>query len=108
MGLIYKREMKFTHNLDKVICDCCDREINRALEYLGFNEEWWELKAEWGYYSKGKDGLSYRAILCEKCFDETFSKVNIQIRDRFDGSLEYSQGAKKGHQDDFGVVESEE
>jgi hypothetical protein len=43
--------------------DSDDHDIEKEFEGM-------ELKATWGYYSKGKDGEIWQACVCEDCVDK--------------------------------------
>ncbi len=48
------------------VCNCCGREIHAESPQ---SEEYLAVEKQWGYFSKGKDGLRQRFCLCEDCYD---------------------------------------
>lgn len=63
-----------------VICNKCGRSlpVNNDIIMADFIE----INKKWGYFS-GKDGKSYRFILCEECSDKLMKEfvVPVQIED---------------------------
>jgi len=72
---------------DKVICDCCDKELEKLNDesfnsYGNFFPAWFReyfvLKTTWGYNSY-KDMDTHEAVICESCYDRLFKDVKIRI-----------------------------
>mgnify|MGYP007100053164 CR=1 FL=1 len=82
-------EDRKTEVLDDIICDSCgkscavdegivdnDVRLDHGTKYKSF--EFMELKASWGYHSKGKDLTYWKAHLCEECVDTKLSFINFK------------------------------
>lgn len=91
MGLNFIIE-KIDHKvLDTVVCDRCGTEIKKVSTgqwnsfgepysiYQPHFEDFFLLRTTWGYFSR-KDGESHEAVICETCYDQIFSGVNIKIK----------------------------
>jgi|SRR5208337_460798 len=91
MGLKFKIENVERKLLDQVVCDRCDKEIEKVSEggWNPFGEphsvyhepafkDFFLLRTSWGYYS-GKDGETHEAVICEPCYDEIFKSVKLRI-----------------------------
>jgi hypothetical protein len=91
MGLEFKIIEAQKKELDRVVCDRCQKEIRKDSEghwnefgepYTQYHEpafdDFFLLDHCWGY-SSGKDGEHHKAVLCEPCYDEVFKHVKIQI-----------------------------
>jgi hypothetical protein len=95
MGREYKIVESTRKEIDKAVCDRCDKIIGRHKElgeghwnpcgepYSNYfepmlEEEFFVLNKSWGYFS-GKDTEIHEAVLCESCYDIVFKDVKIKI-----------------------------
>jgi len=90
MGLEFKIIQSERKVLDKVTCDCCQKEIKKDGEahWNGFGEpysnffkpsfeDFFLLEKSWGY-SSSQDGVHHKAVICEDCYKKIFANVRIQ------------------------------
>jgi ribosomal-protein-alanine N-acetyltransferase len=95
MGLEYKIIQSERKVLDRVICNCCGKEIRKESEahwnecgepFANFFEPCFEdfflLEKRWGY-SSSQDGQTHRAVLCEDCYKKIFKDVKIEVTHYF-------------------------
>lgn len=62
--------------LQKVVCNCCGRELPVAAGFV--REGLFEAKVTWGYFS-GKDGETHDFDLCEDCYDRWIRSFAIPV-----------------------------
>lgn len=55
--------------IDRVMCNCCGKELDSDADYLS-------VEKEWGYFSN-KDGVRQRFDLCEDCVDRIVESFKI-------------------------------
>ena len=74
--IITKKVMKETELAEKIICNCCGKEIEKNTH--GFFEDYVHIEKQWGYGSH-KDGELQSVDLCEKCWDRITSEFAVRI-----------------------------
>lgn len=57
----YRTILQETKQVDKLICNCCGKEIPARADHLS-------IEKTWGYDSN-KDGVHMTLDICEACFD---------------------------------------
>lgn len=64
--------------LDKVICNCCGKEICK--DSYGYMHDYIHIEKNWGYFSN-KDGEKHSLDICEECYDKLLTKFHILPED---------------------------
>ena len=60
---------------EKIICDACDREIEKIND--GIFADYYKIEKTWGYFSE-KDGRQDSFDICEKCYDKMLKAIGLQ------------------------------
>ncbi len=83
----YRTKMVQTKEVMETVCDRCDKVL------VPMEDDFIEIRHEYGYGSK-QDGTLIEFDLCEACFEETITKMHINVRvfengidPEFDGML---------------------
>ena len=72
----YKMESTKIQKLEKMVCNCCKKEIRTADGEP--REGVFSVNYEWGYFSE-KDGETHSFDLCEACYDKWIAGFQIPI-----------------------------
>ena len=76
--IITKKELSLGDVTEKIICNCCGREIEKNSH--GYFEDYIHIEKTWGYTSQN-DGENTNVDICENCwrnFEKSF-KINSII-----------------------------
>lgn len=71
-----RQYQKQTNELEKVICNCCGRELKVERGIL--KEGACRLETGWGYFSN-KDMEKHSFDLCEACYDQWISGFSVPV-----------------------------
>lgn len=74
--IITKKVMTETEIAEKIICNCCGKEIEKNIH--GYLNDYVHIEKKWGYGSD-KDGELQSADICEKCWDKITSEFAVKI-----------------------------
>lgn len=61
--------------LEKVLCNCCGKEITKQ---QGYFSDFLHVEKQWGYFSQ-KDGRKDAFDLCENCYDQIVKSFVLPI-----------------------------
>jgi hypothetical protein len=71
---VFAMRSTMEEKLDKVICNCCGKEI--AKDSYGYIQDYVHIEKEWGYFSN-KDGEKHSLDLCEACYDKLLEQCRV-------------------------------
>lgn len=79
-------EIRKSRQVDEVVgytCDVCHKPCHKDENECEASIEFALLRAEWGYWSQGKDQTIHECHLCESCYD----KVKTFIEQSLNGTM---------------------
>lgn len=65
--------------LDKVLCNCCGRELLMAGNHVA--EGVMYVRKDWGFFSE-KDLVRHEFDMCEQCYDKMIEEFRIPVTER--------------------------
>ena len=81
---MYETVTKNSEKVEKVLCNCCGKEILKTDHTDVALEDYVVIEKSWGYFSK-KDGIRQKMIVCESCFDawtRSFTQPPQEVQER--------------------------
>ena len=72
---IYKNEITNSQKVEKVLCNCCGKEIKKEHGYFA---DHLHIEKQWGYFSQ-KDGRKDDFDICESCYDKFVNSFVLPI-----------------------------
>ena len=72
---MYKNSVVNEEQLEKVLCNCCGKEI---VKQQGYFSDHLHIEKQWGYFSE-KDGREDSFDLCESCYDKLVNSFVLPI-----------------------------